>query len=314
MAIDPAVKKDAFGIACGYLGDNGLVVDGVRGIRKEEGDGYMSPTDIWEFIKDAIYRLNVYALVFDTWMYPELIERCEKNLGLNVVKHIVNAEDYDKWLEMQEGQGQVPLTVVYDDFLERETDNLLVESTPTGKKRVDHPKPNGCLVGDVKIKLANGDTLPIGNLDGKSCKPVSCMKSGKRVIGGGYGKMTKMTDTILDITLDNRKTFKCTPEHRIMLTNGKYKEARDLLVTDKIMSADYHPYHNIVRVEQIIYPSPIPVYDLSVPQYDNFALDCGIFVHNSKDLADSVCNVIWYLTNNEIDEHITPVGRGRVVI
>jgi hypothetical protein len=31
------------------------------------------------------------------------------------------------------------------------------------------------------------------------------------------------------------------------------------------------------------------VYDISVPGVENFAVDAGIFVHNSKDVADAVC-------------------------
>lgn len=33
----------------------------------------------------------------------------------------------------------------------------------------------------------------------------------------------------------------------------------------------------------------MPVYDLTVPSFENFLLDAGVFVHNSKDCADAVC-------------------------
>lgn len=143
LSIDPAARKDSFGVATAYLGKEGLVVDGARGIEKEQGQGYISPEDVWTFLEDVVYRLNVYAMVFDTWMYVELIEKMETKLGLDVIKHITNAQDFDRWLELDIGQGPFPLTVVYDEHLEREVDNLLVETTPTGKKRVDHPRPNG---------------------------------------------------------------------------------------------------------------------------------------------------------------------------
>lgn len=38
---------------------------------------------------------------------------------------------------------------------------------------------------------------------------------------------------------------------------------------------------------------PCRVYDLTIEDNPNFALDCGIFVHNSKDLADSFAGSIW---------------------
>jgi hypothetical protein len=47
----------------------------------------------------------------------------------------------------------------------------------------------------------------------------------------------------------------------------------------------------------------IPVYDISVPEYENFALSCGIFVHNSKDLSDCSAATVFncskkFLQNN----------------
>lgn len=37
----------------------------------------------------------------------------------------------------------------------------------------------------------------------------------------------------------------------------------------------------------------VPVYDLTVPGPENFALAAGIFVHNSKDCADSLAGSLW---------------------
>ena len=35
------------------------------------------------------------------------------------------------------------------------------------------------------------------------------------------------------------------------------------------------------------------VYDLTVPETENFALSSGVFVHNSKDVADAVCGAVY---------------------
>jgi hypothetical protein len=37
---------------------------------------------------------------------------------------------------------------------------------------------------------------------------------------------------------------------------------------------------------------PVPVYDLEVDVWNNFALSAGVFVHNSKDCADAVAGVV----------------------
>jgi len=40
------------------------------------------------------------------------------------------------------------------------------------------------------------------------------------------------------------------------------------------------------------------VYDLTVEETHNFALDAGVFVHNSKDLADALSGVVYYMNEN----------------
>jgi hypothetical protein len=45
--------------------------------------------------------------------------------------------------------------------------------------------------------------------------------------------------------------------------------------------------------------NPVRVYDLEVDDYHNFALSSGVFVHNSKDVADAFCGVIYTLTTRQ---------------
>lgn len=56
------------------------------------------------------------------------------------------------------------------------------------------------------------------------------------------------------------------------------------------------------RVRDIIpvnLENPVAVYDLEVDKWDNFALAAGVFVHNSKDLADCICAVAWHLMSDQ---------------
>jgi len=48
----------------------------------------------------------------------------------------------------------------------------------------------------------------------------------------------------------------------------------------------------IRSINTIHLTEPVPVYDISVPGTENFALAAGPFVHNSKDTADAVAGVI----------------------
>ena len=43
---------------------------------------------------------------------------------------------------------------------------------------------------------------------------------------------------------------------------------------------------------------PVPVYDLEVDDYHNFALSGGVFVHNSKDLSDAVAGAVYNAVAN----------------
>ena len=52
--------------------------------------------------------------------------------------------------------------------------------------------------------------------------------------------------------------------------------------------------HKIISVEYI--EQPCKVYDLTIEDNPNFALDCGVFVHNSKDVSDSLAGAVWNAT------------------
>lgn len=140
MSIDPAVRNDAFGIACGYMNFNGdIIIDGVTKFVKEEGDAFISPSDVENFIFEAIPRLNVNHFVYDTWMFPNLIEDVQVKYGIIAEKHIVEKENYDMWRGLQESPGDFKLMVVEDEDLKREADSLIVKSQDTKIPKVDHP-------------------------------------------------------------------------------------------------------------------------------------------------------------------------------
>ncbi len=67
--------------------------------------------------------------------------------------------------------------------------------------------------------------------------------------------------------------------------------------------------HRVLYVIPVKLDTPVPVYDLHVDEWNNFALLAGIFVHNSKDCSDPVANCIWYLDANaeELGEVFRPV-------
>ena len=138
LSIDPAATKDRFGIATAIkdYDSDVTIVNGVIGLQKEYKQAYLRESVVIDFIKKVIPRLNVCHMLFDTWMYPGVLEYVEDNVGIPIEKHIVNADTYDTWLGLQ---GNNRVIVPYDELLKIECNKLVVTETKTGR-RVDHPQ------------------------------------------------------------------------------------------------------------------------------------------------------------------------------
>jgi hypothetical protein len=54
--------------------------------------------------------------------------------------------------------------------------------------------------------------------------------------------------------------------------------------------------HKVASVEPAGFAD---VYDISVNEWENFALTSGVFVHNSKDLSDCLACVVWHISQEE---------------
>ncbi|HIK27817.1 MAG: DNA topoisomerase (ATP-hydrolyzing) subunit B [Oscillatoriaceae bacterium SKW80] len=172
---------------------------------------------------------------------------------------------------------------------------------------VEGDSAGGCFAGKTKVALVDGRCLSFLEL-------IAEQKQGKEHFGytirhdGTIGierllnvRKTKTNAEVIKVTLDNGEEIICTPEHRFMLRNGDYKQAKDLTDNDSLMpfygkvfgtpeqkiTVDVSPAlatvqnynHRIVSIEAV--SEKIDVYDLEVPATHNFALASGVFVHNS---------------------------------
>lgn len=161
------------------------------------------------------------------------------------------------------------------------------------------PWAEPCFTGDTKISLLNGTEVPIKDLVGLDEFWVySCTPDGKIVPGRGHSaRLTKKDAQLVKITLDNGESVKCTPEHRFMMRDGTYREAKDLKPDDSLMPLyklcgemrgnvgalgqhikQAHKNHKVSCVEHI--GAGEDVYDITVDTYHNFAVSAGVFVHN----------------------------------
>ncbi|HEV7842988.1 MAG TPA: RtcB family protein, partial [Pyrinomonadaceae bacterium] len=125
-------------------------------------------------------------------------------------------------------------------------------------------------------------------------------KENKIVLAKATARRTRTNAPLVKVTLDNEREIFCTPDHEFMLRDGSYREAKDLTPQTSLMPFDTRAYkdevtlipssfydkqgeqysynHKVVSVEPLARIAD--VYCLTVPEYGNFALDAGVFVHN----------------------------------
>lgn len=72
----------------------------------------------------------------------------------------------------------------------------------------------------------------------------------KLMIGTAHHPRKTGTKSIIELHLDNKKIVKCTPDHRIMLIDGTYKQAGELKSGDSLMPF-YHSFDKTHGYQQI---------------------------------------------------------------
>lgn len=112
----------------------------------------------------------------------------------------------------------------------------------TGDIYVNCTCPDFCLKGDTKIKLLSGEVLTVEELLDKFNSTTEDLYVYSTDEHGDFkpGKIkdvwiSNYTKDMIRVTLDNGKVIETTPNHRYMLRDGSYKEAKDLKVKDSLM-------------------------------------------------------------------------------
>ena len=98
-----------------------------------------------------------------------------------------------------------------------------------------------CFTGDTKISLLNGKEMPIKEIvervnNKEDLYTYTYDIEKQRIVPGKiiFGLCTGNKE-IYEIVLDNNEIIKCTGNHRFMLRNGTYKEAKDLKNGEALM-------------------------------------------------------------------------------
>jgi hypothetical protein len=177
-------------------------------------------------------------------------------------------------------QDTEPLKFIRDNIVA----NLMVPPAFVGLEE------NTCLPSYVEMPLLDGTRIPIGKLVDQYLKDPNKFDqwvysydnvTGK-VVPGKISKAmyTRKDADVIRIWLDNNKYVDCTPDHRFMMRDGTYKEAKDLLPNDSLMPLYIKDSVIVVKLE--VLTEKQDCCDLEIEKYHNFALDAGVFVHNSN--------------------------------
>lgn len=215
-------------------------------------------------------------------LLQEEMQRREDSGRVEQVRDIVRIED---WInsDYYVGSDQKNIYPYWKDFIVD-----IFRDTRKDDEKINSVILSGCFTGDTRVSLLDGRELSFLELldeygyDGKFWV-YSCTSDGDVVHGLAHSvHKTKVSTRIAIVKLDNGDEIKCTPDHRFMLRDGSYVEAKDLNNSLLLMSINGI---NVVSVE--IIDSCEDVYDLEVDTYHNFALSSGVFVHNSIGVGKS---------------------------
>lgn len=115
---------------------------------------------------------------------------------------------------------------------------------------VEGDSAGGCLAGNTKIALADGRNITFKELvkeyeNGKDNYCYTIDKNDEISIALIKNpRKTKKNTEVVKIILDNNEETICTPDHKFMLRDGDYKEAKNLAVNDSLMPL-YRKYSEI---------------------------------------------------------------------
>ncbi|MCL1465944.1 RtcB family protein [Argonema galeatum] len=155
----------------------------------------------------------------------------------------------------------------------------------------------GCFTGDTLVPLADGKSYPIKELANwkQDFIVYSCTQTTRIAAAKATARLTRHNAELVKVILDNGEEIKCTPDHEFMLRDGTYREASELKAGTSLMpfysKVGLHnhrknqPGYNHKVIAVIPLQEKQDVYCLTVPEYENFALSAGVFVHNCGMMA-----------------------------
>ena len=167
----------------------------------------------------------------------------------------------------------------------------------------------GCLVGETRIRLADGGTISLAELEQSGEKDIMVKAydeiTGQIIDAKAFDfRISKYTKELKNLYLSDGGVISCTDNHLFLTDKKEYIPADSITDGQKLYGGN-----TVIRVSAKILPREIPVYDITVPQYCNFILDNGVVVHNSgKSFAAKRELINAYLTTKDRIIVVDPMG------
>jgi ribonucleotide reductase alpha subunit len=158
---------------------------------------------------------------------------------------------------------------------------------------------------ELHARAVDGDELPLVEAyDHASGEPT--LRAVNTVWIAGH------TSDLVDVFTEGGQVLRCTPDHRFLTADGRYREARALSTGDLLRALTSYDAasgpvaervmlsttERVTSVRRVTLSGPVPVYDLEVDGLHNFAVRSeesgdSIVVHNSEymHVDDSACNL-----------------------
>jgi hypothetical protein len=187
------------------------------------------------------------------------------------------------------GAHLAPVDLLYEDPTSMRTKlanggAIIALAASQKSVRGAHPQRLRCLAGNTKILMQDGSEKEIKNVN-VGDKIISYRAGQARGDVVQYTKYSGTKETVI-LFLDNGNFIQCTPGHKFLTMDGKWKEANDLL--QKVQDRDaslVDANGKSVQVLSIKRGSSIPVFDITVKNANNFIAE-GVVTHNCDEIDE----------------------------
>lgn len=239
-------------------------VDQGGGKRKGSFAIYLEPwhADIFDFLelkknhgKEEMRARDLFYAMWNSDLFMKRVEAneewslfCPKECPLLIETY---GDDFEQAYKVYESQGKALRTVKAQDLWFKIMESQVETGTPymlykdacnakSNQKNLGIIKSsNLCFTGDTMVAVADGrnaisikqlaeESKKVNEFPVYSARPRINKKGWKTEIKNAVAFKTG-TKTVVEVTLSNGDTFKCTPDHEIALSSGGYCQAIDLV-------------------------------------------------------------------------------------